>query len=128
MKKFPCRCSERTCRKRKTLPKHPDEYKKKNAKARIPSRKKYFTEDYMKKALCDNCGSVVSLCKNRKDGQTDKVKADKDRGKACHCDGRPLVHRHGQEGCNHREEFLIESAARGTGAGKISHDEEEAPF
>ena len=124
--RFSCKCSDTTCRKRKTLPRHPEEYKKKSAKVRT-GRKKYFAEDYWKIALCEGCGSPVSLDLNRHNTKLGIVPRSKSIAKVCRCDGYHFQHGYGSKNCNHREEFLLESAAKGTGAGKIHH-EEGAPF
>ena len=109
MAKFPCRCNKKDCRRRKTLPKHPGEY------------------DTPK--FCE-CGGEFKLDKFRTSTKGNKEKQAKDRGAVCNCDGRPLVHRRGQQGCNEREEFMLESAAKGTGAGRVpyEHDDDSPPF
>jgi hypothetical protein len=91
--RYPCICRNSKCRARKSLPKKPGEY--------------------LRPPRCWNCG--------RADWKIDKYRLSenpKDRGHICGCTGRILIHRHGQKGCVHREEFQLDMVIAGRGGDK----------
>lgn len=85
--KYRCRCSNRKCYKRKTLNKHPN--------------------DYVRPPKCPWCLSTAWVVDKYR-----QAKGFKDRSPRCECHALLIRHRYGQDGCMHRDEFLIESSIK----------------
>ena len=85
-----CRCNQRICQARKTLPKHPDDYKHGRPKCRIP----------------DCTGTLYAL----------KDQSLKERGiTTCHLDCLPYPHNISHAQCIRREDYVV---ALGDGGGE----------
>jgi hypothetical protein len=99
---FKCKCSNRYCRKRRTLPKHPDAYKR-------PPK-------------CEGCGGnrwAVDLHR--------QLKKPGYRPPMCWCDGRPFPHRNDDRNCMHHENYKLDAAMRNTKA-RFKNNDADCPF
>lgn len=76
---YPCRCSRRKCQARRTLPKHPDDYKR-------PPK-------------CHFCGG--------RKWRIDKWRKRNEHGVACHCQGAHYPHRPGSIVCFDHPEYHL---------------------
>lgn len=81
---YPCRCNKRTCQARKSLKKHPADYK------------------HRPECPIHGCGGLMYLDEYRYSGGA------KDQGSAevCRLDCLPHVHRTSTEGCRSHEDYL----------------------
>lgn len=87
--RFHCRCNRKACQARKTLRKHPGDYK------------------YPRKCKAIGCSGIMRLDGYRHKGLKDKRIRELDRGKTC-CDWQcdlHYPHRRNSEGCFYKSEF-----------------------
>lgn len=121
---YPCRC--RLCNGRKSLKHHPKNY------VRVPScphcganekalREKYIEEGNIKKLKLDSV--VWYFDKHRREKELVKRKET-----ICKLDCLPYPHSIRSKECRHYEDWLLDSTANGSNAGKVLDNDQPMGF